>query len=65
MVRLSSQEAPGILLSLLPQLWGYRHVPPCLAFSQILGIPVQVLMFVQQAFHHLSHLSSLVNGNSY
>lgn len=33
MVRLSSQEAPGILLSLHPQLWGYRHVPPCLSFS--------------------------------
>lgn len=25
MVRLASQEASGILLSLLPQLWGYRH----------------------------------------
>lgn len=30
--RLAVQGAPGICLSLYPQCWDYRYMPPCLAF---------------------------------
>lgn len=40
LVRLASQQAQGILLSLPPKLWHYRHVPPFLA-SLILGIELR------------------------
>lgn len=40
LVRLASQQAQGILLSLPPKLWDYRHVPPFLA-SLILGIELR------------------------
>lgn len=44
--RLVGQWAGGIFLSLLSQCQGYRHTPPHLALTWVLGIQAQILELV-------------------
>lgn len=43
-------------LSPLLRCWDYPDVPPCLVFTQMLGIKAQILEFLQQALYPLGHL---------
>lgn len=44
-----AKQALGSVLSVWPELWSYRHTPPCTTFQWVPGIQIQVLMFMQQA----------------
>lgn len=59
---LSNQETPKIFFSFPNYIMGYRCKPACLAFTLIIGIQTQILMFVQQAPYPLSYIPDLGSG---
>lgn len=54
--RVAGQWAQGIFLSLSPQNLDYKYTRLCLHFTWGLGIWTQVLRFVWEVLHWLSHL---------
>lgn len=56
---LSSYTSARTPASILPR-WGYRCVPPCLAFARVLGMLTQALEFVQRVPYRQMLLPRLV-----
>lgn len=55
-VRMVSQWAPGICLSLPPQYWDYKHVPSCLFGLGSGNRPTQIVMLSRQGLCWVNHL---------
>lgn len=56
-MRLGWPRGPQVYLSLPPQLWDYKCLPPKLDFSHELGNQTQVLVLTNSALYQVSYLS--------